>query len=287
MKNPATQNSCQCTCAPYKALNILVTNDDGFDALGIKVLFDSLCKEGHNVLMVAPEANKSAISCALTLGDNLTVKNQGRNIWSVDGTPCDCVIGAFYSDLTMRSEDFFNKSNKTPSMPFDLVISGINDGGNIGTDITYSGTCAAARQASLYNCPAIALSMTFTKSDGKPFWHYTDDEKRKFYDAMMKNVFENWGELVTLAQNEQGRSFININAYSYPKWKGFYHCSIHSEREYFDKVELHECSDGTLRSKLIGGDVKSSLQESSDVRSCEDGYISVTKVCTEPVSLPW
>lgn len=273
--------------APFCPLNILVTNDDGFDALGIQVLFKALRAQGHHVLMVAPETNKSAISCALTLSDHLIVKSQGVNIWSVAGTPCDCVIGSFYSDLAARSDGFLDESGKVSTPPFDLVISGINDGGNIGTDITYSGTCAAARQASLYNCPAIALSMTFTDDKGEPYWRYSKLDKQKFFEAMMKSVFDNWEELVSLAFLEQGRSFININAYSYEHWKGLRRCALHSKREYFDRVELEPLPDGNLRSRLIGGDVKSSLQTDSDVRACLEGYLSVTKVCTEPVSLAW
>lgn len=135
-------------------MHILVTNDDGISSPGIKSLAEKLL-EIAKVTVVAPDRERSAAGHSLTLHSPLRVFELRDGWYAVDGTPTDCVNMGIHSLL---------------STPPDLVVSGINHGGNMGDDITYSGTVAAAMEANLMGIPAIAISLaTFEQSD-----HFTD-----------------------------------------------------------------------------------------------------------------
>jgi 5'-nucleotidase len=121
---------------------ILVTNDDGVHAPGIKVLERIAKSLSKDVWVVAPESEQSATSHSLTLRRPLRVQRLGPRRFSVDGTPTDCVLLA----------------HKKVVPGIDLVLSGINHGGNLGEDVTYSGTVAAAMEAAVLGLPAIAFS---------------------------------------------------------------------------------------------------------------------------------
>ncbi len=137
-------------------MNILLTNDDSVESEGIWILREELIKNGHNVFLVAPSIEKSATSHALTIREPLRIKpvknpfNQKevlQNAYSVSGTPVDCIIIAF--------EEILKNQDK-----IDLVISGINAGQNLGDDLLYSGTVAAAIEAMCFGYKAIAISTT-------------------------------------------------------------------------------------------------------------------------------
>jgi 5'-nucleotidase len=123
---------------------ILVTNDDGVNAMGIKALERIALAISDDVWVVAPETNQSGAAHSLTLTRPLRVRRHGDRRFSVDGTPTDCVLIALQRIV---GED-----------PVDLVLSGINHGANLGEDVTYSGTVAAAMEATLFKVPAIAFS---------------------------------------------------------------------------------------------------------------------------------
>src|SRR4026207_80902 len=122
---------------------ILVTNDDGYFSPGIEALADALQSLG-DVLIVAPHTGASAVGHALTLRRPLRVEKIRHQVYSVDGTPTDCVNIAI--DEIM------------PEPPV-LVVSGINKGLNVGDDVTYSGTVAGAFEAALLGYPGIAVSL--------------------------------------------------------------------------------------------------------------------------------
>ena len=134
-------------------MRILVTNDDGIASEGLKTLASVLVKKGHNVIVVAPDGNRSAFSHSLSIHKNLvftTLGNKnGYDEYTLDGTPADCVKVALRALL--------------PFTP-DVVLSGINDGMNAGLDVAYSGTVGAATEAALHGIPAIAVSMRNDKS---------------------------------------------------------------------------------------------------------------------------
>jgi len=135
---------------------ILVTNDDGYEAKGLKCLVDALKElENVEVTVVAPANEKSACGHSLTLVRPLRFVSVGDDFYKLeDGTPSDCV----YLSLSALFED---------GKP-DLLVSGINRGSNMGEDITYSGTAAGAMEGVLHDIPSIAISqvMDFTNPDG-------------------------------------------------------------------------------------------------------------------------
>lgn len=131
-------------------MKILLVNDDGIFSEGINILAKSLEKD-HELLIVAPEEQRSAQSQAITVFESITVKQielKGirSDAYSISGTPVDCVRVAL---------------DKLIEKPIDLVISGINMGLNAGMDILYSGTVAATIEANLYDLPAIAISAEY------------------------------------------------------------------------------------------------------------------------------
>ncbi|HZT52261.1 MAG TPA: 5'/3'-nucleotidase SurE [Stellaceae bacterium] len=131
---------------------ILISNDDGIDAPGLKLLTKVARTLARDVWVVAPEQEQSGASHSLTLYRPLRVRRLGPRRFAVDGTPTDCVLLAV--NVLLR--------DKRPS----LVLSGVNAGGNLGEDVTYSGTVAAAMEATLLDLPAIAMSQHLV--DGGP-----------------------------------------------------------------------------------------------------------------------
>lgn len=129
-------------------INILITNDDGYEALGIKKLA-TLAQEFGNVVVVAPKEAQSGKSCALSLGQKLHFeiihKEEGLTICTLDGTPADCI--------KMGLHCFFQ--NKLP----DLVLSGINHGSNASSAALYSGTLGATKEGAVYGIRSIGISI--------------------------------------------------------------------------------------------------------------------------------
>lgn len=128
-------------------MKILVSNDDGYLATGINVLTDALVRVA-DVVVVAPDRNRSAASNSLTLHNPLRVSEVAENRYKVDGTPSDCVHLALTGFLDFEP---------------DLVVSGINHGANLGDDVIYSGTVAAAMEGRFLGLPTIAVSLVGRK----------------------------------------------------------------------------------------------------------------------------
>jgi 5'-nucleotidase len=125
-------------------MRILLSNDDGYFAPGLSILAEAL-KPLAEIVVVAPERNRSGASNSLTLDRPLTVRQAANGFYFVNGTPTDCVHLAVTGLLQ--------------ELP-DMVISGINDGANMGDDTIYSGTVAAAMEGYLLDIPSIAVSMS-------------------------------------------------------------------------------------------------------------------------------
>ena len=124
-------------------MKILISNDDGYQAEGIKQLAKSLSQD-HNVIVVAPSENKSASSSSLTLNKPLKPIKIDTNIYSIDATPSDCVHLALCGFLDGN---------------IDLVVTGINFGPNLGDDVIYSGTVAGAIEGRFLGLPSVAISL--------------------------------------------------------------------------------------------------------------------------------
>jgi 5'-nucleotidase len=134
---------------------ILISNDDGIEAPGITLLEKIARGLTDDVWVVAPEQEQSGASHSLTTRHPLRMRGVARRRYAVDGTPTDCVLIAVKRLLRDR--------------PPDLVLSGINAGSNVGEDLTYSGTVAAAMEATLLGIPAIALSQDYRDGDEIPW----------------------------------------------------------------------------------------------------------------------
>ena len=133
------------------ASRILITNDDGIHAPGLKILKAIADSLSDDVWVVAPDSEQSGVGHALTLRRPLRLQQQDERVYAVDGTPTDCVLLAVGELLTDHRPD--------------LVLSGVNYYGNLADDVTYSGTVAAAIEATILGLPAIALSQEFNGAD--------------------------------------------------------------------------------------------------------------------------
>ncbi len=140
---------------PLKQARVLISNDDGIESPGLRTLVRIMEKLAAEVWVSAPESEQSAASHSLTLRRPLRIRKVSARRFAVDGTPTDCVLMGI--NKIMRD-----------CRP-DLVLSGVNRGGNLGEDVTYSGTVAAAMEGSLLGVPAIAFSQV-TEDRGKPRW---------------------------------------------------------------------------------------------------------------------
>jgi len=136
-------------------MKFLISNDDGIEAIGIRVLADSMRGLG-NVTIVAPDKNCSGASNSLTLDSPIRIKQLKDNVFRVSGTPTDCVHLALTGLLSGDP---------------DIVVSGINAGANLGDDVIYSGTVAAAMEGRFLGYPALALSLVFGEDSAH---HYYD-----------------------------------------------------------------------------------------------------------------
>jgi len=170
-------------------MKILLTNDDGYNAPGILALYETL-RSSHEVLLIAPDRERSAVSHGITLNepmriDTISLNPSGKG-YAIKGTPADCIkLGLF---------EFY-------TTPPDLVISGINPGSNTGVNINYSGTVGAAREASLNGIPSMAVSIF---------------KKGKILDFQGMSQFV--AELTNKIQEFKLplRTFLNINAPNIP-----------------------------------------------------------------------
>ena len=135
-------------------MRVLVSNDDGVDAPGIKALAKGLREAGHEVLVVAPDRDRSGASNSLTLDAPIRVVQLDAQTWKVYGTPTDCVHVAITGMFEAEP---------------DIVVSGINNTANLGDDVIYSGTVAAAMEGRFLGLPAVAMSLATADHKGR---HY-------------------------------------------------------------------------------------------------------------------
>ena len=130
-----------------QALRILLTNDDGVHAPGLRVLEKIARQLSNDIWIVAPEVEQSGASHSLTLHEPLRLREVSRQKFAVSGTPTDCIVMAVNQVITDRKPT--------------LLLSGVNRGANLGEDVTYSGTIAAAMEGTLLGIPSIAFSQVY------------------------------------------------------------------------------------------------------------------------------
>lgn len=178
-------------------MNILLSNDDGFHATGIQTLAQGLRQAGHRTTIVAPDRNRSAASSCLTLSDPMRVHSfDDFNHTVIAGTPADCVHLAL---------------NGLLENDFDLVISGINHGANLGDDVVYSGTVAAALEGRHLPYPCIAVSLVGWSKHDK---HYGHLHGNNHFDTAVKVILDLLPKLDP--QTLSPREILNINVPDLP-----------------------------------------------------------------------
>ena len=154
---------------------ILITNDDGFNAAGLKVLKEIAKLFTYDVYVIAPKFNQSAKSRSITLNHEINFEKKSDYEWIVDGTPTDCVIFA----INYLMKDF---------KP-DLILSGINAGCNIGDEVSYSGTVAAAWEGALRGINSIALSQ-FGGNENLYTYDFAKNSAYQIIDNLLKQNFD-------------------------------------------------------------------------------------------------
>lgn len=237
---------------------VLLTNDDGFDAPGIQTLANVFAQK-HTVYIVAPAHNQSAKSSSLTITCKHEVVKRSEFGFQSDGTPVDCVVEALRCGLF-------------PQRP-DVVISGINRGCNVGTDILYSGTCGAAREACIQGVPALALSIACPEG-------FKDCSCS--YRGLAQFAFDNLEKLVKLTC--EARNFVNINAFPVGPYRGVRYATL-SKLAYDDTVKLTKQDDGKMFVQYIpvcDGTRKSGGDGTDDHTLVNEGYISVSCIRALP-----
>ncbi len=231
-----------------KQMRILVTNDDGIHAPGLKVLEKLARSLSSDVWVVAPESEQSGMAHSLTLHRPLRLHKLGARRYAVSGTPTDCVLVAVNHILKDRRPD--------------LVLSGVNRGANLGEDITYSGTVAAAMEAALLGIPAIAMSQV---RDGEHLhWKNTEIYGPLVVREVMKMRLPR-GTLVN----------VNYPALRPEKVAG---TEVGEQGRRLSMVQVVEASDPFSRKVLWIGDFPSDEPEkgSTDLDIIKRGSVSIT-----------
>lgn len=226
---------------------ILCTNDDGIHARGLEVLV-SAARELGRVVVVAPDRQQSASSHSLTMHRPLrATRTEGRDRYVVDGTPTDCVLLAV-NQLLERSPDF--------------VLSGVNHGPNMGEDVLYSGTVAAAMEGTILGVPSVAISFAGQR-----------EEWLRNQDRPLRTL------LRTLVSREDfpEETFFNVNIpESHPDDVRGVRVTALGRRVYSDSLTKNRDPQGREYFWIGGGESHWTGREDSDFRAVEAGYISVT-----------
>nr|WP_321466373.1 5'/3'-nucleotidase SurE [uncultured Desulfobulbus sp.] len=226
---------------------ILVTNDDGVYAPGIRALHEAVSPLGEAII-VAPERDNSAVSHSLTMNRPLKVVQLTDEIYTIDGTPTDCVTIA---------------TNKILPRKPDLLVSGINPGPNLGDDISYSGTVSAAIEGTMYGIPSLAFSLGGT--------HPFDFEVAAAVAWKLASM--------ALNMHLPPKSLLNINIPPLPSGKihGIRFTS-QGRRRYRDAIQETLDPWGRTHYWIGGGTVHWSGGENTDEQAVRQGYISVTPI---------
>ncbi len=229
---------------------ILITNDDGVHANGLKILQKALSALGR-VIIVAPHHERSGTSQALTVDAPLRIKELEKDFYSVSGYPADCVCAAMYGILPRRP---------------DLTVSGINKGANMGIDVYYSGTVAGIRQSVMDGTKGFAISLVIDTNKTTFYWQDAAD--------YAKIVAE---KILTKGYKQNG--FLNINYPNIPK-EDVQGTKITKtgDRRYANGLKWDKDLKGQSYCWLWGDYNNFTPIEGTDCQAVSDGYISVTPI---------
>jgi 5'/3'-nucleotidase len=231
-------------------VKVLLTNDDGITATGLNVLRRALLElPGIELAVIAPDSNRSATARSITYREPLAVEEvefgDGTTGFATSGTPVDCVRFAALGLIDLQPE---------------LIVSGINHGANLGDDITYSGTVAAAFEGIVLELPAIAVS--------QQLGHDAEPDFRQVADFVARLVEEL--ERVPMPVG----TLLNVNAPP-GEARGVRACRL-GKRIYDDRMELAGEEDGRRSYRIYTGEPSYQHEEGTDFAAIADGYIAVT-----------
>lgn len=232
-------------------MRILLTNDDGFFAPGLLTLYEVLSAENkHEICIVAPEGQRSATGRSITIYEPLFVtKHQLKNNdigYAVDGTPTDCVKLAIQGKIL-------------PFQP-DLIIAGINNGPNLGTDVFYSGTVAAAMEGVLLGIPSIAVSLaSYGCQNYLP--------SANFIKSFLSNNLE-------IINYTNGLLNINVPGIEEEKWNGTRITRL-GKTVYENTFENRKTPYGR-EYYWISGTLTYDDEKDTDLKAIDEGYVSIT-----------
>lgn len=233
-------------------MKILLTNDDGIESPGLRALEEALSGE-HEVWTVAPDRERSGTSHSITLHDAVRFRQLSERRYACGGTPADCVLFSILGALSVRP---------------DMVISGINLGPNLGTDIIYSATVAAARQAALMGLASLAVSVTGLR----PPFHF---------DAAALFVAQN---VETVARMWKGDHFLNVNVPNLPERTLPVVITHPSRRTYRDRLASFTAPNRDTYLFLESVPAEAEHDPGSDWEAIGAGSISVSPLYLHPVN---
>ncbi|MGA2097624.1 MAG: 5'/3'-nucleotidase SurE [Candidatus Acidiferrum sp.] len=223
--------------------HVLLTNDDGIHAEGLRVLAAAFAGFA-DVSIVAPSTEQSGKAQSLTLRQPIVCNQFGEREWAIDGTPADCVIVALHKLLTEKP---------------DLVISGINHGANLGENAYYSGTVGAAREAALHHIPAVAMSLC-------------SKAPKVSFEAAARVARE--AAVLILKEGLPDQVLLNVNV---PEpWSGGVKFTRQSKK--ITRNQLHEGKDprGRIYFWLYEQRIDRDVEPDTDYAAIFDGTVSVT-----------
>jgi 5'-nucleotidase len=241
---------------------VLLTNDDGIEAQGLKILETHLADAGAEVVVVAPDRERSGSSHSVTLRQPLKISEAGPGRFSISGTPVDAAHIAVNHVLRDRRPD--------------LIISGINKGANMGCDIQYSGTVAAAREGAMLGVPSFAISLE-TFQDHPDF-----GPSARFALSFAERLIGN---------SVPHRTYFNINLPDLPEEniKGT-RITTQGIRVYENVIHIESDKNGDQRCSLGGTPQGGERIADSDIAALERGYVSVTPLrldLTQECAMDW
>ena len=234
-------------------MRILISNDDGVFAPGLGTLARALAAAEHEVYVVAPDRQRSATGHSVTLHKPLRVESvdlEGgiKAAWSTTGTPSDCVKLAVKQLL--------------PQAP-DVIISGINSGPNLGSDVLYSGTVAAAMEGAFSGFPSIAVS--------------AQKNEQKAFDLAAEFIVDFLRVLPKAPMPNRGLFNVNVPSCQADKLKGVRVTEL-GKRQYKDIFERRHDPNGRDYYWLSGSAIEEGESELSDVWALANGYITISPV---------
>ena len=228
---------------------IMISNDDGVSAPGLRVLADALGKLGR-VVIIAPEVDNSAASHSLTMRRPLHVREVAADIYAVDGTPADCVV--------------LGVNKVLPARP-DLVVSGINPGANLGDDINYSGTVSAAREGTLLGITSLAVSLAAANGEGCYFAVAANRAREVAAEILQRPL--------------PPETLLNVNVPNRPaeEIKGRRY-TRQGRRHYENAIQETFDPWGRRHYWIGGGTPRWGEEPETDVQAVDAGYVSITPI---------